>query len=253
MDVKKNKYQHDFSEIHRAAMYNRRDRERKAKTMVSILQDYFSTDLKLLNLLDVGASTGLIANYLASYFGEVIGIDIDRPAVEFAKKTHNKDNLRFIQADSLNIKMPENHFDVVICAQVYEHVPNAVMMMDEIYRVLKPSGICYFAAGNRLNIIEPHYHLPFLSILPRPLAHIYIRWAGKGKFYYEKHLSYLGLRRLVQKFEVIDYTRIIIENPRRFSADYMLKTGTMKTKLAGWTINYAYWLCPSYLWLLKKS
>jgi SAM-dependent methyltransferase len=239
--------------MHREEMYNRQGRERKAKTMVSVLQDYFNIELKSLTLLDVGSSTGLIANHLAMYFSEVIGIDIDRPAVEFAKANHKKDNLVFIQSDSLKIDMPDSYFDVVICAQVYEHVPNAAMMMAEIYRILKPGGVCYFAAGNRLKIIEPHYHLPFLSVIPRPLSHIYIRWADRGKFYYEKHLSYWGLRRLVHKFEVIDYTRTIIENPHRFSADYMLKFGAVKTSLAGLIVKYAFWLCPGYIWLLKKS
>ena len=253
MDDRGDKYQYSFSEMHRSAMYNRRSRERKAKTMVSVLQDYFSTDLKYLRLLDVGSSTGLIANYLAVYFGKVVGIDIDGPAVEYAKSTHKKDNLDFIRADSLKIDMPENYFDVVICAQVYEHVPDAAMMVDEIYRILKPGGVCYFAAGNRLNIIEPHYHLPFLSVVPRALADIYIRWAGRGKFYYEKHLSYWGLRRLVRNFEVVDYTRAIIEDPQRFSADYMLQTSAMKTRLAKLTVKYAYWICPGYLWLLKKA
>jgi SAM-dependent methyltransferase len=219
---------------------------------VSVLQDYFDTDLKSFTLLDVGSSTGLIANYLARYFGEVVGIDIDGPAVEFAKATHKKDNLVFIQADSLKIEMPENYFDAVICAHVYEHVPDAAMLMGEIYRILKPGGICYFAAGNRLNTIEPHYHLPFLSVIPRPLAHIYIRRAGKGKFYYEKHLSYWGLRCLVRKFELIDYTRMLIENPQRFSADYLLEPDAIKTKLARWVVKYAYWLVPGYIWLLKK-
>jgi 2-polyprenyl-3-methyl-5-hydroxy-6-metoxy-1,4-benzoquinol methylase len=149
--------------------------------------------------------------------------------------------------------MLDSYFDVVICARVYEHVPDAVMMMDEIYRILKPGGVCYFATGNRLNIIEPHYHLPFLSMIPRPLAHLYVKWLGKGSLYYEKHLSYWALRALVRKFVIIDYTRSIIENPNRFSADYMLKTGAMKTRLAKWIVKHAYWLCPGYIWLLKKS
>ena len=38
----------------REEIHNRKGRERKAKTMVSVLQDYFKTDLKSLNLLDVG-------------------------------------------------------------------------------------------------------------------------------------------------------------------------------------------------------
>jgi 2-polyprenyl-3-methyl-5-hydroxy-6-metoxy-1,4-benzoquinol methylase len=252
MDDRKNQYQYNFSEMNRAAVYDRRGRERKAKTMVSVLQDFFSADLKQLTLLDFGSSTGIIANYLSMNFGKVVGIDIDRSAVEFATANFKRDNLEFVQVDSLNIELPKSYFDAIICAHVYEHVPDASVMMDEIYRLLKPGGVCYFAAGNRLNIIEPHYQLPFLSVIPRSLAHIYIRWAGKGTFYYEKHLSYWGLRRLVRKFEFIDYTRMLIENPQRFSADYLLKPDARKTKLARWVVKYAYWLVPSYIWLLKK-
>ena len=252
MDNKENMYQYNFSEMHQAAMFDLQSRECKAKTMVSVLQDHFDTDLKSLTLLDLGSSTGLIANYLARYFDQVVGIDIDRPAVEFARSTHKKDNLAFIHGDSLKIDMPGNYVDAVICAQVYEHVPDAAMMLEEVYRVLKSGGVCYFAAGNRLNLIEPHYQLPFLSMIPRPLAHLYVKWAGRGSSYYEKHLSYWGLRALVHKFVIIDYTRSIIDNPHRYSADYLLKTGAMKTRLARWIVKYAYWLCPGYIWLLKK-
>lgn len=107
MDDRRNKYQYNFSELNPDATYNRRGREQKAKTMVSVLQDFLDPDLKSLTLIDVGSSTGIIANYLAAYFGKVVGIDIDRPAVEFANATHKKDNLVFIQADSLKIEMPE--------------------------------------------------------------------------------------------------------------------------------------------------
>jgi hypothetical protein len=54
MDYSENKYQYKFSEMHREEMHNRKGRERKPKTMVSVWQDYFKTDLKSLNLLDVG-------------------------------------------------------------------------------------------------------------------------------------------------------------------------------------------------------
>jgi len=252
MDDRKNIYQYNYSEMNPGVTYGRRGREQKAKTMVSVLQNYFDTDLKSLTVLDVGSSTGIIANYLAMHFGKVVGIDIDQPAVEFANAHFKRGNLEFVQADSLKSEMQESYFDAVICAHIYEHVPDASVMMDEIHRLLKPGGVCYFAAGNRLNIMEPHYHLPFLSVIPRPLAHIYIRWAGKGKFYYEKHLSYWGLRHLVRKFELIDYTRMMIENPRRFSADYLLRPDATKTKLARWVVKYAYWLVPGYIWLLKK-
>jgi len=76
---------------------------------------------------------------------------------------------------------------------------------------------------------------------------------GKGKFYYEKHLSYWGLKRIVRNFERIDYTERVIANPQFFHADYMIHEDTIKARLARFIVHYVYWLCPSYIWLLRKT
>jgi ubiquinone/menaquinone biosynthesis C-methylase UbiE len=246
-------YQFDYSEILPEAMYDRKAREKKAKTMVAVFSDYFKSDLKTFSVLDIGCSTGIITNLLASYFQNIIGMDIDEPAVEFAQKKFKRPNLEFRKGSSLNMDFPDSIFDVVICAHIYEHVPDVKLLMDEINRVLKVNGVCYFAAGNRYRMMEPHYHLPFLSAIPRPLAHIYIRLAGRSKYYYEKHLSYWGLKKLVRQFDIIDYTRHIIEQPVRFKADYMIRPNSTKAKLAKFISRRAYWLCPTYIWLLRKT
>jgi len=235
------------------AMYDRDKREKKALTMLTIIKDFFKSDLRCFNLLDVGCSTGFIANYLADHFDQVVGIDIDESAINFAKNNFKKDNLTFIKNNSMRIKFSQKSFDFVICAHIYEHVPDAERLMAEIYRVLKPEGVCFFSAGNRMRIMEPHYNLPFLSVIPRPLSNVYIRMAGRGRFYYEKHLSYWGLKRLVNNFERIYYTQKIIEKPKRFHADYMIMVDTKKARLAGLIVKYAYWMCPSYIWILQKS
>jgi ubiquinone/menaquinone biosynthesis C-methylase UbiE len=182
-----------------------------------------------------------------------VAIDIDAEAVQFAKRNARQENLEFALVNAMDIPFSESVFDVVICAQVYEHVPNADRLMEEIYRVLKPGGICYFAAGNRLNIREPHYQLPFLSILPKPLSHIYFRLSGKGKFYYENFLTCGGLQKLVHNFSVIDYTHKIICNSKFFSTDYMIPEGSLKARVANMIVRHAYWLCPGYVWLLQKK
>jgi len=79
-----------------------------------------------------------------------------------------------------------------------------------------------------------------------------VKQGKKGKFYCEKHLSYWGLKRLIWNFELIDYTKKIIENPELFYADYMIKHGTTKAVFARSIVNYAYWICPSFIWLLRK-
>ena len=180
MAVNSSQYQYGFSTDHFDAIHNHSARSRKARTMVAVLRDYLQSDLKMLNLLDIGCSTGIISCYLSRHFGSVVGIDIDRPAVTHASATFQKDKLSFSQSDPLNISQPNDHFDVAICAQVYEHAPDANQMMKEIYRVLKPGGVCYFAAGNRIQLIEPHYNLPFLSMLPQNAANAYLRLTAKG-------------------------------------------------------------------------
>lgn len=251
--VERRAYQNNFSKLFSEAVYGRQSRERKGKTILAVLRDFSGSDFRSFSILDVGCSTGIMGNYFSGYFGEVVGIDIDESAVQYAKENFAKDNIKFNIGDAMDIRYPKNSFDVVVCAHVYEHVPDADRLMTEIHRVLKPGGVCYFSAGNRIAVKEPHYNLPFLSVMPRPFAHRYMKITGKGTFYYEKHLSYRGLKRLVRNFERIDYTKRIIENPELFYTNYMIKPGTLKRQLAGFIVHHAYWLCPGYVWLLKKG
>jgi 2-polyprenyl-3-methyl-5-hydroxy-6-metoxy-1,4-benzoquinol methylase len=246
------KYQLNFSQLLPQAMFDVCARRNKAQTMLQVMRDHLGSDLTHLRLLDIGSSTGIIADFLADHFREVIGIDLDAPAVAFARQNCRRSNLFFAVGDSLNLGFSDNAFDVAICAQVYEHVPDAGRMMKEVFRVLKPGGICYFAAGNRLALMEPHYRLPLLSVIPRPVANLYIRLAGKSTHYHEHHLTYWGLKELVHSFEVIDYTRKIVAAPDFFHAGYMLPEGSWKTMLSRVVARVAYWLFPGYIWLLKK-
>jgi SAM-dependent methyltransferase len=124
--------------------------------------------------------------------------------------------------------------------------------MAEIHRVLRPDGICFFSAGNRLSVMEPHYRLPLLSVIPKAWAHWYLRLLGRGTHYYETHFSYWGLRRLVGNFELEDYTRKVVTNPVRYSAEDMVPVGSAKQRFVLLFLRLAYWLCPTYLWVLRK-
>ena len=86
------------------------------------------------------SSSGIIDDYLAEHFGQVSGIDIDEPAVAFAREQFNRPNLQFDQGDAMQIQQRDGSVDVVLCCHVYEHVPDATRLFDEIYRVLKPGG-----------------------------------------------------------------------------------------------------------------
>lgn len=244
-------YQFNYSTL-KPSVFDDKERSRKARTIVKVCQDFTgSEDLSKLTLLDVGSSSGIIDNCLAEYFGHVTGIDIDEPAMAHAQATFHKKNLVFAHGDAMQLSQADRSVDVVVCSHVYEHVPDASQMFAEIFRVLKPGGFCYFSGNNRVMIMEPHYKLPFLSLLPRPLAHQYMRLAGKGEYYHEKHVSYWALRQLCNGFAIFDYSAKVIANPDEFGVDYMLEPGSTKWRIANLIAKYMQWATP-HIWVLQK-
>jgi 2-polyprenyl-3-methyl-5-hydroxy-6-metoxy-1,4-benzoquinol methylase len=255
MKRQRNPYQYGFSERYASFLFDPQRQNQKAEKVKAILRDYFGgpNPLKKLSLLDIGCSAGLMTQRYSEEFGCVVGIDIDAPAIEFAQHNLATDNLSFLVRDGLNTGFEQEAFDVVTCCHIYEHVPNREKLLAEIHRVLKKGGVCYFAGHNRISLIEPHYGLPLLSLLPKPAANIYLRVFGKGDFYYERLLSSRGLRKLVSAFDRVDYTVKSVEDPLKYCATDMLEPGSVKQMLAKMILKSAYFLCPTYIWLLLKT
>lgn len=246
-------YQYNYAHLSESveSMYDKQARLNKANKTLLILKDYLKNTSKL-SLLDVGSSTGIMTYEYAKYFAKVTGIDIDSKTINLASKTFKKDNLTFIETPIEENKFKDESFDVVTCSHIYEHVPSDIILMDEIYRLLKPGGVCYFAAGNRFQIIEVHYRLPFLSYLPKKLSNIYIRLFTNEKYYYENHKSLRNLKKLVKKFHTTDYTLDVLKYPSKYSANEMLKEKSIKYYVVNIIARICYFLIPTYIWVLKK-
>lgn len=245
-------YQERFSETHAAEMFDAESRRLKAAKAVAILQDGLG-DLSRLRLLDLGCSNGLMTKFYGEAFNAVVGVDIDAPGIAFAQAHNTAPNIRYELTDGLHTGLPDESVDVVTCTHVYEHVPDANLLMMEIHRVLRPGGACLFIAGNRLTWMEADNHLPLLSVLPRPLADRYIRMAGKGDRYFERTMSVWALRELVSRFEVRDYSLRVLQEPERFHMTELVRPGTLKQKAAILALRAVYWLSPTFIWMLVKA
>jgi 2-polyprenyl-3-methyl-5-hydroxy-6-metoxy-1,4-benzoquinol methylase len=248
-------YQHGFSEQEhtKRAMYDVDGRVQKADKILAVLAEAGGA-LASQRLLDLSCSTGIMAARFATRVGQVTALDIDRSAVEHAQRNHSSANLEFMVANALDSGLPSTSFEVVICNQMYEHVPDPERLMQEIHRLLVPGGICYFGATNRLILIEPHYgRIPFLSWLPRSIASSVVRTLGRGDGYYERLLTLQGLRQLVATFTIEDYTQAVIEDPGRYSATDVVSPGGIRQRLALRLVRGAYPLMPGYVWILRKS
>jgi 2-polyprenyl-3-methyl-5-hydroxy-6-metoxy-1,4-benzoquinol methylase len=249
--TQKRGYQLHFSKGN-VVLRNSKGRTKKSKKILNILKD-FCPDIQSLICLDIGCSNGIITSFLGGHFSMAIGMDIDQEAVQYGKNHSLSPRVQFSSADSMALPLRDNSIDVIVCNHIYEHVPQANQMMDEIYRVLKKEGFCYFSAGNKYAIMEGHYHLPMLSWFPKPLAHLYLKFAGKGNFYYEQHFSLRELRQLVKKFRIHDYTLSVIRNPEKFSATDLINPKSFLYKGVHLLAPYLYPWIPTYIWILTKK
>jgi 2-polyprenyl-3-methyl-5-hydroxy-6-metoxy-1,4-benzoquinol methylase len=233
-------------------MFDQAKRESKAEKILAVLRSHFG-DLSGLRLLDLSSSTGFMANVFGRHFLEVVGIDIDDRALDYSRARLSRDNVQFLKMDALNTNFETGSFDVAVCNHMYEHVPDAAQLFREIHRILRPGGVCYFGGNNRLKVVEPHYGpMPFLSWLPKPLAHRYMRLMKKGTYYYETHFTFWTLKRMVADFVRHDYTLRVLADPAGFAATDLVAPNSLQQRLGLLIGRHAYWALPGYIWLLEK-
>jgi SAM-dependent methyltransferase len=226
----------------------------KVDKMIAVLRDYgvIGNGRKKL-AVDIGCSAGFFSRGLAPYFDVVIGIDIDSHALALARNQKSEGLTAYLIGDSMSLPLADASADLVVCNHVYEHVPSPEKLFSEIHRVLTVHGICYLGAASRLTPVEPHYHLPFLSWLPKTLAHCYMRMAGKGDYYYENLRTYWGIMSLLGRFDVLDYTLKVIHEPDKYAAGDLLPQGGVLRNIPFFVWKIFYTLLPSYIFILKKS
>ena len=232
-------------------LHDRASRERKLAKILAVLKRAVGADLSGLRCLDLGCASGLITHGLAPHVRWAVGLEYD-PEYTRLMDASGVSNLLYVRGDACRLPMPDDSVALALCAQVYEHVLDAEAMAAEIYRVLRPGGHCFFSGPNRLDIIERHYGLPFVSWLPRPLADVYLRLAGRGDAYHERPRTYWGLRRLWRRFVIVDYTLEMVRHPLDYHCANELGGLAWVGKLPGWLLRALTPLFPNYNWVLCK-
>lgn len=225
-----------------------------AHQIVSVLKDALKgKNIKKMKCLELGTSGGVIGNILADNFGQVIGIDVDKKAAKRLWKKYHKKNLILRLMSGMDIKYRDNFFDVVVTNQDYECVPDAKILINEIFRVLKPGGICFFGARNKLSIIEGQYGIPFLSWLPEKYARVYLKLLKKKNYYHADYKNYWELKALCKKFIIEDYTIRVLKNPSKFKFKKLEKYETYLKMIPDFLLEILKSLIPNYIWVLHKT
>jgi SAM-dependent methyltransferase len=92
---------------------------------------------------------------------KVVGIDLDKTLIRKMKKLWP--HAKFLKVDAQNLPFANNFFDKIFCLHLLEHVPDPERVMEEIFRVLKPSGNAYIAVPSPnyekvMGFVIPGYH-----------------------------------------------------------------------------------------------
>lgn len=79
------------------------------------------------------------------------------------------------------LPLPDAAFELLTAWDVLEHVQRPPAMLGELARVLVPGGTAFVTAINRFAFRDPHYHLPLVNYLPRPLGELIVELLGRSK------------------------------------------------------------------------
>jgi 2-polyprenyl-6-hydroxyphenyl methylase/3-demethylubiquinone-9 3-methyltransferase len=151
--------------------------------------------LEGLSLVDIGCGGGLVSEPMARLGAQTTGIDPTVRNIEIAKLHATESGLaidyRGVLAEEL-VAAGEK-FDIVLCLEVVEHVPDVGQFLKVIRQLLAPGGLLILSTLNRtlksfaLAIVGAEYVLRWL---PRG-THRWDRFVTPDEL--RKHLSSVGL------------------------------------------------------------
>jgi len=105
-------------------------------------------------LIDVGCGIGEFIVRLKDRLNTLIGIDISRHEIEFAKnRAASSQNIFFSCGELDSFHFPDERFDVCLCLDVLEHVTHPCLVLQEINRILKRRGSLIVTVPNWYDII----------------------------------------------------------------------------------------------------
>jgi ubiquinone/menaquinone biosynthesis C-methylase UbiE len=99
-------------------------------------------------VLDVACGTGIGTQHLLDAGARsCLGLDIDRPAIGYARAVYKR--CQFEECDATSLCVSDSSMDVVVSFETIEHLRDQVKFLSECNRVLRPGGLLVCSTPNR--------------------------------------------------------------------------------------------------------
>lgn len=141
---------------------------------------------------DVGCGFGAASLAAKGHGAVVVGVDIDAEAVSIARsRAIGIPQALFIQGDAEALPLASESIDVAVLLHVLEHVRSPARAIDEAIRVVRPGGYLYVVCPNYLMTFrEPHYGVPWIPLLPRVVARVYLTLLRRDPSFFHRSVTY---------------------------------------------------------------
>jgi 2-polyprenyl-6-hydroxyphenyl methylase/3-demethylubiquinone-9 3-methyltransferase len=109
------------------------------------------TNIKNLEIIDIGCGGGLISEPLSRKGAIVTGIDAGSKNIDVAKyhATQSKLNITYLNTTSEEMASNIQAFDVVLALEIIEHVNNIPLFLQSCAQLVKPGGLLIISTINR--------------------------------------------------------------------------------------------------------
>jgi ubiquinone/menaquinone biosynthesis C-methylase UbiE len=190
--------------------------------------------------LEIGPGSGVYLAILASLFDRVTATDIEDAYLDHAQRLADSyPNLVLMTDDITHSKLADASFNMILCSEVIEHVPDPEAALNEMHRLLKPGGILILSTPQRHSTLELVAKVAFMPGVVKLVKLIYreaVLEMGHINLMTEKQVR---LRLKTSGFDVIEYFKSGLYLP--IIAEFTGKTGLrleswLESKLRPWPI-----------------
>ncbi|MCA9042090.1 MAG: methyltransferase domain-containing protein, partial [Planctomycetaceae bacterium] len=139
--------------------------QRRFGITIDLLKEAAKSFSEPMKILDLGCGEGHITQLILDEFpsSEMTGLDYSLTAIKYAHQHFPK--IDFCVGDAYEGPYAEEYFDVVVCNNLWEHVPDPLQLLREMKKFLKPGGYIIMSTPSR-------YRLSNLvrALLGKPIA-----------------------------------------------------------------------------------
>lgn len=146
------------------------------KKIVNLLSPYKRGE----KVVDVGCGWGYLISFLPSYV-DIYAFDLSRKMLEVSR-VFRKTAERAI-GDAQDMGLKDDSFDKLFCVGLTGHIPKLRNALEEMYRILKPNGLCVINFTNMFGLtnipvtflkLKAGYYFKYNTLAPLDVSFTYL-------------------------------------------------------------------------------